>query len=621
MAIGDKLKVVMATEKDAPGGVASLDEECKIAVDTIPDNAIDDQINSHNISTDAHIDIRGLITTHTTNTSNPHNVTKSQLGLENVENKSSATIRGELTKENVVNALGYTPGTSNSDTTYDIADNNNPGLVKSGGDVTVETDGTMSVNDNSHKHTVSNISDFPTSMPASDVKDWAKADDKPTYTASEVGADVAGAAATALADAKSYTDSEVARLVNTAPETMDTIGELAEAMENNKTVVEALNSAIGTKANQSDLTTHTGNTSNPHNVTAEQVGLGNVGNFKAVSTVANQGLTDEEKANARANIGAGASSFSGDYNDLSNKPTIPSAVTESTVSGWGFTKNTGTYSKPTGGIPKTDLANDVQTSLNNATIAKTHADSAHAPSNAQANIIETIKVNGQAIIPENKTVDITVPEAPPATSSKAGIVKIYEELGTNTDGTMTQKAITDAIGSGGSGSSSAMRKSIVLDSDNVTSINIPFTINDTDNLVVYLNGVLLVPSIHYTSTTTQITLTGYEGKFGDIVTFIGNDSVSTSLEVLATEVGIQDAAGNFPDANSVENALIQLANTTKNVVKSDIDTKMNAKFVAQNNTDYSTKQVRNIFLVAKSDAETSMPQGSSGDICIVYNDD
>lgn len=33
---------------------------------------------------------------------------------------------------------------------------------------------------------------------------------------------------------------------------------------------------------------------------------------------------------------------SGNYNDLSNKPTIPSAVTESTVSGWGFTKNTGT---------------------------------------------------------------------------------------------------------------------------------------------------------------------------------------------------------------------------------------------------------------------------------------
>lgn len=36
------------------------------------------------------------------------------------------------------------------------------------------------------------------------------------------------------------------------------------------------------------------------------VGLGNVGNYKAVSTVANQGLSDTEKANARANIGAGS---------------------------------------------------------------------------------------------------------------------------------------------------------------------------------------------------------------------------------------------------------------------------------------------------------------------------
>ena len=60
---------------------------------------------------------------------------------------------------------------------------------------------------------------------------------------------------------------------------------------------------------------------------------------------------------------------SGSYNDLSNKPTIPSAVTESTVSGWGFTKNTGTYSKPSGGIPKSDLASSVQTSLNNADTA------------------------------------------------------------------------------------------------------------------------------------------------------------------------------------------------------------------------------------------------------------
>ena len=37
---------------------------------------------------------------------------------------------------------------------------------------------------------------------------------------------------------------------------------------------------------------------------ASEIGLGNVGNFKAVSTVESQRLTDTEKTNARANIGA-----------------------------------------------------------------------------------------------------------------------------------------------------------------------------------------------------------------------------------------------------------------------------------------------------------------------------
>lgn len=37
---------------------------------------------------------------------------------------------------------------------------------------------------------------------------------------------------------------------------------------------------------------------------ASEIGLGNVGNYKAVSTVESQRLTDTEKTNARANIGA-----------------------------------------------------------------------------------------------------------------------------------------------------------------------------------------------------------------------------------------------------------------------------------------------------------------------------
>lgn len=53
--------------------------------------------------------IEEKIDDHTNNLSNPHKVTKAQLGLANVENKSSSQIRSEITKENVTNALGYTP--------------------------------------------------------------------------------------------------------------------------------------------------------------------------------------------------------------------------------------------------------------------------------------------------------------------------------------------------------------------------------------------------------------------------------------------------------------------------------------------------------------------------------
>ena len=117
---------------------------------------------------------------------------------------------------------------------------------------------------------------------------------------------------------------------------------------------------------------------------------------------ASQGLTTTQKANARTNIGAGTSSFSGNYNDLTNKPTIPSAITESTVSGWGFTKNTGTYSKPSDGIPKSHLASAVQTSLDKADTAlqslpnHTHNYAGSSSAGGAANSVKTnltIKLN------------------------------------------------------------------------------------------------------------------------------------------------------------------------------------------------------------------------------------
>ena len=73
---------------------------------------------NNDVTMTATVDPEGYVTfetmqtalnTHTGNKSNPHGVTKSQIGLGNVENKSSAAIRGELTNSNVTTALGFTP--------------------------------------------------------------------------------------------------------------------------------------------------------------------------------------------------------------------------------------------------------------------------------------------------------------------------------------------------------------------------------------------------------------------------------------------------------------------------------------------------------------------------------
>lgn len=174
--------------------------------------------------------------------------------------------------------------------------------------------------------------------PASDVSDWAKADTKPTYTATEVGAipttEKGANSGVAELDENgkvpssqlpSYVDDVIeCDTVDDLPLTGET-GKIYVVLDTNKTyrwsgsayVVISPSLALGETSSTAyrgdrgkTAYDHSQTTSgNPHNVTKSDVGLGNVGNYKAVSTVASQGLTDTEKSNARANIGAGTSSL------------------------------------------------------------------------------------------------------------------------------------------------------------------------------------------------------------------------------------------------------------------------------------------------------------------------
>lgn len=127
-----------------------------------------------------------------------------------------------------------------------------------------------------------------------------------------------------------------------------------------------------------------------------------------------------------------------DVGALPDTTPIPSAVTEQTVAGWGFTKNTGTYSKPDNGIPKTDLASDVAASLGKADSAlQQHQDIsgkvdkvtgkglstndyttaekqklAGIETGAQVNVITSISIDGVDQPPSGGNVNISLPDVP-----------------------------------------------------------------------------------------------------------------------------------------------------------------------------------------------------------------
>lgn len=87
---------------------------------------------------------------------------------------------------------------------------------------------------------------FPQSLPASDVYDWAKQPYKPKYNFIEVGADEAGSAN----KVKIYVDNRLKDLIGTSPENLDTIYELADAVTDNKEVIEVINDAITKKVDK-----------------------------------------------------------------------------------------------------------------------------------------------------------------------------------------------------------------------------------------------------------------------------------------------------------------------------------------------------------------------------------
>ena len=149
----------------------------------------------------------------------------------------------------------------------------------------------------SHTHTKAQITDFPTSMPASDVYAWAKAASKPSYTISEVSGNLPASRISgtiAAANLPSYVDDVLEYASLSKFPTTGESGKIYTALDTNKIyrwsgsayVVISETVALGTthsSAGYGDESraayNHSTKTSgNPHHVTKTDVGLGNVDN-------------------------------------------------------------------------------------------------------------------------------------------------------------------------------------------------------------------------------------------------------------------------------------------------------------------------------------------------------
>lgn len=226
---------------------------------------------------------------------------------------------------------------------------------------------------------------------------------------------------------------------------------------------------------------------------------------------------------------------SGSYNDLSNKPTIPSAVTESTVSGWGFTKNAGTItgvsangtSVATSGVANIPAAStsvygvtklSSSTSSASTTLAATASavKAAYDLANSKGTgTVTAVKLNGTTYSPSSGVVDLgTISSGSGGGDAYAGNYPIVEHGTSDTTfaltpntlhrwGTVTSLSLTLASGaaavvneymaeffSGDTATALALPDNISWASDAAITIdaNYLYQISILDNVAAFIKG-------------------------------------------------------------------------------------------------------------------------------------
>ena len=133
--------------------------------------------------------------------------------------------------------------------------------------------------------------------------------------------------------ATAYADKKVADLIGGAPESLDTLKDVADAIKENESVMDALDAAVGKKANQSELDTHVDN-STIHITSQEREkwngSVSKTGDASNTTVTFTESTREKPKSEEKLSTIVGkivkwladlkTVAFSGSYNDLTNKP-------------------------------------------------------------------------------------------------------------------------------------------------------------------------------------------------------------------------------------------------------------------------------------------------------------
>lgn len=208
-----------------------------------------------------------------------------------------------------------------------------------------------------------------------------------------------------------YVDQKVASIVDSSPETLNTLNELAAALGDDPNFATTVATQIGNKADQTALEGHI-NATSAHTVSQ-------ISDLTATATELN--YMDGVTSNVQQQLNSKQATITGGATTITNSNLAVSRALVSNASGKVAVSEVtstelGYMSGATSNIQtqidshttKTDIhINDNERTNWNASY--THSTSAHAPADAQANVLESVKVNGTAVTITNKTVDISVP--------------------------------------------------------------------------------------------------------------------------------------------------------------------------------------------------------------------